>query len=70
MSTEGEITGAMERLHISRECAETVEYIGDGVYTWFDGTYLWLGTLEGERIALDREAYNGLVTIAKAAGIA
>lgn len=58
--TEGEITGAMERLRVSREEAMTHEYLGDGVYATHDGEQVWLRTLEGARIALDRHALDAL----------
>lgn len=58
--TEGEITGAMERLRIGREEAETHDYLGDGVYATHDGEQVWIRTLEGQSIALDRHALDAL----------
>ncbi len=61
MATEGEIEGGMRAFNISREEAATVSYIGDGVYASDDGSQIWLRTLEGHRIALDRHAWTALV---------
>jgi hypothetical protein len=36
-------------------------YIGDGVYTSFDGYHIWLTTQEGMRIALEPPVYDQLV---------
>lgn len=60
MTTEGEITGAMERFGIGREEAKTVEYIGDGVYASHDGWHIWLRTLEGMAVALEPEVFQEL----------
>jgi hypothetical protein len=63
MPTEGEIRGAMDRLHISRAEAETVDYAGDGVYVWGGNGNLWLGTLEGHRIALEPQVFAAVCRI-------
>ena len=59
--TEGEIIGAMQRLGISRDEAMTHDYLGDGVYATFDGYQIWLRTLEGHRIALDRHVQQNFI---------
>lgn len=68
MPTEGEITGAMQQLAISRAEAETVEYIGDGVYATHDGYQVWVRTLEGQAIALEPPVMRHLIDYAKQLG--
>lgn len=60
MASEGEIIGAMERLGVGRKEAETVVYIGDGVYCSNDGYHIWLRTLEGAAIALEPPVLDAL----------
>lgn len=62
MKSEGEITGAMERLGVGRAEAETAEYIGDGVYASFDGFHVWARTLDSEvRIAFEPSAFDSFM---------
>lgn len=39
--------------------------MGDGVYAEFDGYQIWLHTLEGNRIALERETMEALSAFAR-----
>lgn len=39
--------------------------MGDGVYAEFDGYQIWLHTLEGNRIALERETMGALSAFAR-----
>ena len=48
------------RMGISLQEAEWSEYLGDGVYMWPDGYHLWLGTLEGQKIALEPNLFDKL----------
>lgn len=41
------------RMGITEQEAENAEYLGDGVYAWPDGYHIWIGTLEGHRIAFE-----------------
>lgn len=66
MKSEGEITGAMERLRISRAEAETVEYVGDGVYATFDGFHVWARTLEGMAVAFEPSCFEAFNSYAEA----
>jgi hypothetical protein len=47
MKTEGEIEGAMRAFGVSRQEAETVSYLGDGVYATFDGYQVTIRTFDG-----------------------
>lgn len=49
---------------ISEEEAETVEYLGDGVYAFFYGSNIWLRTLEGNAIALEHAVTKQLIEYA------
>jgi hypothetical protein len=49
-----------QRMGITEQEAATADYIGDGVYVWTDGHHIWLGTLEGARIALEPSVFDNL----------
>jgi hypothetical protein len=48
------------RMRISLDEAATADYLGDGVYAWADGYHIWLGTLEGARIAFEPALFSKL----------
>lgn len=41
------------------------QYIGDGVYIYFDGYQIWLETLEGDHIALEYAVWQEVVEYGK-----
>ena len=57
---ETEIKAAMQRFGISRKEAETLDYVGDGVYCSFDGYHIWVRTLEGNAIAFEARVWKAL----------
>lgn len=67
--TEEGLKETMLRLRISREEAETTQYVGDGVYATFDGYHLWARTLEGEAIGFEPSVMKDFVEYARARGM-
>jgi hypothetical protein len=61
---EAEIEGAMLAFGVSREEAQTQQYLGDGVYATHDGYQVWVRTWNGMEaspaIALDRHVLKNL----------
>jgi hypothetical protein len=70
---EAEIEGAMLAFGVSREEAQTQQYLGDGVYATHDGYQVWVRTWNGmvasQPIALDPLVLKNLQHYAVREGI-
>ena len=54
----------IENINSESSAVMTRRYLGDGVYAWFDGYYIWLSTTREsgpERIALEPAVFDALL---------